>query len=364
MNKSGLTEFMNRVFLMMKVSHPRAPKELEMIKIQRMFRRKRSWLLAISAVLMVAVLSVLASKASSVMRARNKVSDKAQNPNSFNPERQKQLSAESESLRIYLERTESCRDCLGRTSFVFMVNDKLRGSVKTFTIENETAQIDQIFIVNQSRAIVIGSVSGTIRSVNIIDPGTGAIVDSFPCIYPSLSKDGHFLAYVKSASGFSSPEAWSYVYLIYDLKAEPARNRSSSNEGGGDAAVVGVPVYPAEGVTNRLSEGMDESSAHMLASERLFWTDEVTLAFVDRWQKVNKLVIVDLSSGLEKFKVKAQKVDSSKITKSCGESVASPENLINVTDITVSNNGKKLARLSLEPASRCLTNSVIDVAIP
>ena len=90
-----------------------------------------------------------------------------------------------------------------------------RGTRTAFTIRFETAQFDEIAIVNSSRAIGLGSVSGTVRSVNVVDLEANSGRDSFYCHFPSIY--GRFSAYVKFAPRHPSPLVWSFVYLVYDV---------------------------------------------------------------------------------------------------------------------------------------------------
>ena len=139
---------------------------------------------------------------------------------------------------------------------------------------------------------------------------------------------------------------------IYDLAKEPAQSKSDSEE-------IGVQVYPS--VTDKRNEkAIDESGAHILASEALFWLDEDKLVFVDRAKRSNTLVVVDLRAGTDRAKVKAKALETSKLVKKCGESGDAPENLINVTGITLK---KNVAHLNFQPVGKCLHSTTLDVPI-
>jgi len=209
---------------------------------------------------------------------------------------------------------EPCGDCGGGRAFTFEVRHKRRGTLTSFTIRNETAQIDEIAIVNSSRAIVLGSVSGTVRIVNVVDLEANSVRDSFYCHFPSIY--GRFIAYVKFAPRHPSPLVWSFVYLVYDVLASPEQNWLSGGRGLEDRERVGIPIYPLENVERKVYEPvildeeearqiaeveanpLAEEEAHSLGSEGLFWLQEGVVAFVDRWKRKNHLVVVDVRSGL------------------------------------------------------------------
>lgn len=328
-----------------------------MSKIKSILRANRNFLL-VSLILGLAGLTIVVSKTSGLNTATTSPRKEDQKPlKTFNPNRQKSLTVESEKIAVSLEGSEPCTDCLANTSFRIEVRNKLQGTIKTATIRNETAQVDEILLNNPNRIVVLGSANGTTRTVNIIDTETGELVDSFVCTYPSLSKEGRFLAFVKSAPKFSSPEDWSYVYSVYDLGVESNRNTDAADR------VVGAQVYPVENSTRKKVDSIDESTAHLLASEGLFWTDAETFAFVDRSKRVNTLVVVDLHFGIDRPKVKTRKLDTAKIVKKCGESENSPENLINVTMIRLSNGSQKTAHLTFQPMGQCLRHAELDIAL-
>lgn len=325
-----------------------------MSKIKSMLSTKLPLLLVSSLLLTLMVLTVVVSKTSEFSAASKKTEDQ-QPPRTFNPERQKSVSAESGTLAVSLDRSEPCDDCAGSLAFVVSIKDTAKGTVKTATIRDETAQVDEILVASPTRIVVVGSANGTTRTVNILNSESGDVVDHFLCLYPSLSKDGRFLAFVRSAPRFSAPQEWSYAYMIYDLANEPARNRSEADE-------AGVQVYPAA-TARQNNKATDEASAHILASEALFWLDDDSLAFVDRAQRANTVVLVDLRAGTDRAKVKTKTLDTAKLVKKCGESDNAPENLINVTGITLKPGAKKVAHLNLQPMGQCLVSTTIDVPI-
>lgn len=309
----------------------------------------------------LAAFTVVPSKTADLNTTSRNAGNESQKPlRSFNPARQKSISKASQNLIVSLDRWEPCENCPAGIFFTFLIKDLVNGTVKTATIRDETAQIDEILLTYPTRIVVIGSANGTTRTVNILNSDSGELVDHFLCSYPSLSSNGRFLAFVRFAPRFSAPEDWSYTYLIYDLRKEASQNRSQTTD---RAEEIGIQVYPAETIKQNKRTAIDESSAHILASEDLFWIEDDKLAFVDRANKLNTLVVVDLHAGTERAKVKTRALETAKLVKKCGESDSAPENLINVTGIALTSGPKKVAHLNLEPMGPCSRTTEIDLAI-
>ena len=349
--------------------------ERNMSKIKRISPANRRWLLAASVV--VALLVVFFAKSDFFMStlgfAKSTPGATEQTGKAaklFTPDRQAIMSAESQGLGVSLQKSAPCADCGGGKSFTFLIENRSRGTAKTFTIENDTAQVDEISIVNPSLAVVFGSVNSTVKSVNVINTEVGAVADYFNCLSPKLSSDKRFVAYVKASPRFSSPGDWSYVYLVYDLAAPAALNRlpgGMAAEKSEDRMSIGIPVYPAENFKRKVYTASikDESQAHILASDGFFWINKNTLAFVDRSNKANRLVLIDLSYGADRARVITRPLDAAALvdTKSCKESVNAPESLIQVTDISSPSDKSGFVRLTFEPMGQCLTRSTLDIAI-
>ena len=320
-----------------------------MSKIKTTLRAKLPVLFVLAA-----VLTVVVSKTFDFNVAGKHGKTAAQKPlRTFNPERQKSVAAQSDTLAVSLDRSERCDDCPGGTAFVVSIKDMAKGTVTTATIRDETAQVDEILVASPTRIVVVGSANGTTRTVNILNGESGAVVDHFLCTYPSLSRNGRFLAFVRSAPRFSAPQEWSYNYLVYDLAKEPGRS---------DSEEAGVQVYPSA-IIRKNEKAIDESSVHILASEGLFWLGEDNLVFVDRANRSNTLVMVDLRAGADRAKVKTKEIETAKLVRKCGESNDAPENLINVTGITLRDGSKKVAHLNLQPMGKCLQATSLDVPI-
>lgn len=282
----------------------------------------------------------------------------------FDPDRQREISAESEDLVISLARVEVGDD--GRRAFIFELKDKRQGTKKSFRVSNDTAQVDEIVVINSSRAIVLGSASGTVRVVNVIDLRAGSVIDFFYCHFPSVY--GRFIAYVRFVPRyFAQPGLWSYVYLVYDATASPAQNRLYHGRRFEDSEKVGIPIYPLENFERKVYEPViaSEEDTHQLASDGLFWLQEGVVAFVDRWKKMNHLVVVDVRFGITQPKIKVIPIDTAAVLDltRCGDDVEHPENLIHVQEIYVPKQKAGYVRLHFSPRDSCLRSSILDLPI-
>jgi len=329
---------------------------------------KQKWLPIISnaAVLIIAIIGIvyLLHESSVIAGPANQPTRVQESRKMFNPDRQASILTESDSLEISLKKTETCSECVGKKLFIFQVKDKTQGTETQFTIQNQTSQIDSLYLVNQSRAVVFGSVDGTTRVVTIVDVTTGSVIDSFYCYFPTLSKTGQFIAYVKSIPRFSPLLNRSYVYLVYDLASSPENNRLLNSEKS-DEVNVGTPVYPRENFqrSDYSSQVSTEQQIHSLASNGLFWLDENRLALVDRSNGTNSLIVVEMSKEGLRPKILAESIDDEAIidTQICDESVERPENLIYVTDIMSLGDG--VLRLSFKPRGVCLQRLTFDIKL-
>ena len=322
-------------------------------------------------IFLVVLFAIAVAKPAYLMDSSRAPVQSVQKSNSQMADFVSQVSAKSDTQAVGLKRANSCADCPAGKSFDLSVEDLQSGKAVPVTIANLTTQIDDIAIVSQSRAVVFGRVTGTMQSVNIINTATGAVEDYFYCNFSVLSKDKRYLAFVKGAPRFSSPSEWSYVYLVYDLSESPktnklARNIDSANMPD-DRMNVGVPIYPQANVRQQsyvADLDLEESQVHLLGSEGLFWLEDDQLAFVDRWNKTNRLVVADLRWGLAGARVKSKELDTSALVNLsvCNESVEAPENLIVVTDISASPDSSGALLLRFKKIGRCLRQSSLRVA--
>jgi len=343
---------------------------------ERLFRDARWFVLAMAASAFLIVVSgmLVGSLREPTVTAGPATGAQTQTENpsqAFDPERQGRVFAESGGLTVSLEKTEPCEDCVGGTAFTFAVTDKRSSTARSFTIRNDTAQVDEVVIVNPSRALVMGSLTGTTRGVNVVDLERREVIDFFYSHFPSVSKDRRFVAYVKFTPRVQSGAPQGHVYLVYDLTASPTQNRLAAGQQGAepldDHVNVGIPVYPLENVGRAMSDAgpNEEAPPHVLASEGFSWLPGNTLAFVDRWKKANYLVMVDLSAGVRPARRTVRPLDTAAIGNrgACTESIDAPENLISVTEISVPAEESGVVRLRFAPRGPCLRQTTLDMPV-
>lgn len=298
-------------------------------------------------------------------------------PRAFRPDLQRKLSAQSDRWAVSLTRWKACPEAFGNWCYFFRVEDKLNHTVAAFRLANQTAQVDALSIVGGSRVAVLGRALPILAIVTVVDLPSGKEIDRFVCGGPVPSPDGRFVVYGKFVPAHPGYE-WSpsAEYLIYDLTASAEGNRTPPNRGRPlDPYDVGWPVYP-EGAKNisgdNLFEGHDVP-VHSSASW-FFWLDKSsTVAFVDRWQGVNRLVVADVSGGIQRPKVHAYPFDTGAVVDlpACKSKVApsdfeawskDPSTLISVTDIHASPETSHSLRLRFSPHP-CLATTTLDVRV-
>ena len=215
----------------------------------------------------------------------------------FDPSQQALLYVESDAMRLSLERSQECDTCPGgRRTLVFEVRAKDTDEARTFVIENDTAQVDEIHLFEDRLAIVIGRYLSRVSVVNLIDLQRGDVIDSFWALRPAVSPDRRFVVYVKVFPR-SSPSA-SYQYLVYDVLRTPEAQRGG-RANLSDHTNVGTAVYPSDTRNEpRSNLGIPASAAHTMRSDGFFWLSEERFAFADEWQERLEIIGVDLSMDL------------------------------------------------------------------
>jgi hypothetical protein len=300
-------------------------------------------------------------------------------PPGFHPALQKTLSAESDRWRVVLtEWTYPCPNALSDECYSFRAQDRLAHSVTTFRLANQTAQVDALSIVDQSRLAILGHALPNLAVVSLTELPSGKEIDHFVCGWPSLSPDGRIAAYIMFVPAHPG-YGWSPSddYLVYDLTASPEDNRPPANRAVPPGPYdVGWPIWP-EGAKNSPGDNMFEGQdvpVHWMASEGFFWLGKFNrVAFVDRWQGVESLIIADLRDGIQHPKVSARPIPTSeildlassrsKVAPSDFESWSKdPSTLIYVKDIQQLPSDSHTVRLSLAPHP-CLSTASLDIRI-
>lgn len=266
--------------------------------------------------------------------------------------------------------------------FKFLARNGKAGGTLQFTLgawdgnskslqANQVVEIDPL---NDSRALILGLAAAGASVADIVDLPSGVVVDRFNCFDPIISPNHHFLAYVKSFPGHPGPDSVSDEYLAYDLTRTAGYNRPHFQPN--LTYDAGWPVYPP-GSTNAAGEnlvpGLD-APAHRHSSTGFFWLDDQRLAFTDFFDGQNRLVVANLSNGIQKPDIKTLRLDASGIVdlEKCRGVVApsdfarwskDPGGLIRVSGITPVPGQSGTVQLGLVPGP-CLTQSELTVTIP
>lgn len=142
--------------------------------------------------------------------------------------------------------------------FVFSLKSERNGTASQFTICTAALQVDEIDVINSSRALILGRLGANFPTAEVVDLPSGRVLDEFWCFMPVISPGHRFLAFLKSFPGHPGPVAVEAEYLVYDLKRSAAYNREHLRTG--VTYDAGWPVYPP-GATNaeveNLKPGMD-----------------------------------------------------------------------------------------------------------
>jgi hypothetical protein len=296
----------------------------------------------------------------------------------FRPDSQRKLSAASDRWAVSLTGWKACPEALSNWCYFFRIEDRLHHTVTEFRLANQTAQVDAISIVSVTRVAILGRALPTLAIVTVVDLLSRKEIDRIVCAGPSLSPDRRFFVYLKFVPAHPGYE-WSpsAEYLVYDLAASAEDNRTLPNRSRPlEPYDVGWPLYP-EGVKNLPGDNMFEGHSvptHEMSSDWFFWLSrQDTVAFVDRWQGVNSLVVADVSEGVQHPRVSVYPIDASAAVDmpACKSKVApsdfkawseSPATLIQVTDIRVSPEDPHALRLQFSPQP-CLGTGHLDIHV-
>jgi len=296
----------------------------------------------------------------------------------FQPQFQRNVSDMSKGWRVTLTAWKPCPEALSNECFYFTIGQETGMQTSEFRLANQTAEVDAISILSSSRVAILGRASPNQSIVSIVELPSGKDVDSFICEGPALSPDRRFVAYTKFSPahpgyGYSA----SAEYLVYDLTVSPQDNRTVPDRARPlEPYDVGWPLYP-QGLKNTPGDNMYEGHdvpIHRMNSGGFFWLDKSNaVSFVDRWEGVNRLVVGDVSHGIQQPKVTVYPIDRSRVLDlpKC-KSVASPSDfegwtmdpssLIDINDIQLAPASNHVVRLSLSPHP-CLTITTLDVSI-
>jgi len=248
-------------------------------------------------------------------RPQTNASSRQQRP--FNPADQRPFRVSKGDIEVSFLDAQRCHQCKAAYQLTFEAADRGRGKTKRFTLSDGPSQVDKIQILDNSRAAILGQYQSNVGMVVLVDLNAGSVIDKWLCFDPSVSPGGSLIVYRK-VYPVHFTEGVSSEYLVYQIGRSPAENRPAMASVG-DTTNVGIPVYPP-GSTNVPGDNtrVEQAAEHQMASSDFFWAGDVKFAFADRAAGVNSIVIVDLSSGVDRPVITTKRLESDEILTSTG----------------------------------------------
>lgn len=209
------------------------------------------------------------------------------------------LSAKSDGVQLSLTEVVDCPSCPSLRVFVLTVQSET-GESASIRLENPTAIISEIHVVDRTRGIILGEMARSgISVVSILDFEKKAVIDYFLCYQPTVSPNHQYIAYIKHYVPYG-PQNVSDKYLVYDAKASPLDNRPTAPLS--DIVDVGVVVYPIGSLNLRYDNiNLPDDKQHFMASSFSWLGNDNILAFADRQQRHGDpiVVVADMRQGLK-----------------------------------------------------------------
>jgi hypothetical protein len=222
-----------------------------------------------------------------------------QNKEPFNPAGQREFSVQANGYVGALKtQKQPCTDCSASRRFEIEIS-KGQQALGTFTVPDEMAQVDEMQFAANNTLVIFGHLTWAVRGVVVYDLNSKSISDYLWCYNPALSPDKHLLIYEKFYPQHFV-QGVSAEYLLYDLQKPASQNRMAGRQVT-DRVDVGRALYPT-GSKNLPGDntGLEDTSVHTMSSDAFSWSsDSHKVAFADRNNGANNLVVVDVSSGAQ-----------------------------------------------------------------
>ena len=100
--------------------------------------------------------------------------------------------------------------------------------LSTIQLPDATLQVDQIKKLPNRKLLVIGSASGVVRTVSVVDVAGQTVIDSFLAYAPAISPDRKKIAYVRFYAPHG-PAVDAEQYRVYDLSLSADNNRVNAD---------------------------------------------------------------------------------------------------------------------------------------
>ena len=227
------------------------------------------------------------------------------------------LHVESERYVVSLLPSEGAESKENSRKFVFTVRDKRTQSEMSIQMKNRTDRVEKLSIIDDE-LVIFGLISSYgMDVVTLFDLSHRTEKDSFLGYAVELSDTKRYLIYNEWYPRITDARASSAVLLVYDLQTSPAENRVGSPEQGEIRSEVGHPIFPEENAQKQIYRFWieDEQNRHGVGPwGKYLWLDRDTkVIFLDRHAGEEWLVLVDLSQGLDKVKIRKRAIDVAQI---------------------------------------------------
>ena len=269
----------------------------------------------------------------------------------FSPNDPPKISADSAAYSIRLINVERCENCRTYNKINFEVKNKASNEVRQVAIQNFTEQADYVYITKNTRAVIIGQSSGSIRSVNIINLTNGNLEDFFFVDEFTISPDGRFIAFTKEGQDTSD------IYRIYDVSLSATENRIDMLSKLDKAENAGLSLY---NTPNYKTEALVA-----LVSKGFLWVASSEVAFVSCTEKKCFVVDADLKPGIAHLALATGSIDvSSLYTEQDCQGQPFDGGFLRVFKIQPLSQvgGQKKIRLTFEKIP-CLGKTTVDVTV-
>jgi hypothetical protein len=274
----------------------------------------------------------------------------------FNPREQRAITEEKDGTRVTLLKNEPCATCTSGSRVILEMTAG-RGAAPRRLVLDGPAQVDDLYVVDATRALLVGQAQSAVSEVVVIDPRSVRVVDRFLCLQPVISPDRTRIAYVK-VFPLHFVEGVSAQYLVYDVTLPPSALRHPTvpvpedlNSAPVPARVnVGVPVYPPDSEnTPHDNYRLPEGSQHSLRSA-FFWSqDSRRVAFSDWVNASQWLVVADLSAGLREAVTRSHRLDTDAIVnRDCKEYAGREADAFTVSDVDFLSADGTIVRLAFQ----------------
>jgi hypothetical protein len=171
------------------------------------------------------------------------------------------------------------------------------GSAAKISLPGVVDEIEEVCLLPNGRFIVFGTAGDSLYNVNIIDPASAVLLDSFYGFTPGMSPNQRWLAYRKFYPRHTELQV-SDEYLLYDLSKTAAQNRPPGI-GLDDHEDVGLAIFPL-GQKNVSGDhiGLPEDQRHETRSWSFLWApDSRAVVFADSCQGKLSIVLVRVDEG-------------------------------------------------------------------